>query len=232
MFFFNANQMFFNELIFTDNLVSCLTLVFWFSINLLTTFLYFYILVFLSFLLIHIGLVCVLVAYIIYCKRHALCNQIKMDKEFWSRPLRKIGQGFLLYGRIMHGYEIIGLENIPKNGPALLVIYHAAIGIDIAYVKSKIFLEQNRLPRAVADRYLFTVKGIRNIFEMINATSGSIEECESILNSGDLLLISPGGVREALFSDTTYNIVWNNRLGFAKIAMNTKVVLNKISILF
>ena len=33
-----------------------------------------------------------------------------------------------------------------------------------------------------------------------------------------------GGVREALFSDHNYNLEWGKRLGFAKVAIDAKVV--------
>ena len=33
-----------------------------------------------------------------------------------------------------------------------------------------------------------------------------------------------GGVREAFFSDEYYNLLWGNRVGFAKIAIEAKVV--------
>jgi len=33
-----------------------------------------------------------------------------------------------------------------------------------------------------------------------------------------------GGVREALFSDEYYGTLWGKRVGFAKIAVNAKVV--------
>jgi len=38
------------------------------------------------------------------------------------------------------------------------------------------------------------------------------------------LAISPGGVREALFSDEYYTMIWNGRRGFAKVALEAKVV--------
>lgn len=49
------------------------------------------------------------------------------------------------------------------------------------------------------------------------------KKCVEILRSGHLLAISPGGVREALISDETYNIVWGNRKGFAQVAIDAKV---------
>ena len=53
---------------------------------------------------------------------------------------------------------------------------------------------------------------------------GPQEECVKALRCGHLLGISPGGVREALFSDETYPLVWGKRKGFAQVAIDSKVV--------
>lgn len=45
-----------------------------------------------------------------------------------------------------------------------------------------------------------------------------------MFQNGELLALSPGGVREALFSDEYYKLVWNGRLGFAKVAQEAQVV--------
>jgi hypothetical protein len=39
-------------------------------------------------------------------------------------------------GWIWHGYEVIGLENIPESGPGLIVYYHAALPVDYYYLVS------------------------------------------------------------------------------------------------
>ncbi|KAM7533815.1 hypothetical protein Aperf_G00000113643 [Anoplocephala perfoliata] len=39
---------------------------------------------------------------------------------------------------------------------------------------------------------------------------------------GEVLLLSPGGVREALFSDEYYSLLWGKRRGFARIAIKAK----------
>lgn len=56
---------------------------------------------------------------------------------------------------------------------------------------------------------------------------GPKEVCVSALKKGYLLAISPGGLREALFSDETYPIMWGNRKGFAQVAIDAKVVSMK-----
>lgn len=38
-----------------------------------------------------------------------------------------------------------------------------------------------------------------------------------------MLAISPGGVYEAQFGDHTYELLWRNRIGFAKVALEAQV---------
>lgn len=46
---------------------------------------------------------------------------------------------------------------------------------------------------------------------------------ESIISVNNIINIS-GGVREALFGDEYYPIMWGNRCGFAKVAIQANVV--------
>ena len=41
-------------------------------------------------------------------------------------------------------------------------------------------------------------------------------------------MVITGGVREAYFSDEYYGLMWGQRIGFAKIAMEAKVVGYKV----
>ena len=52
---------------------------------------------------------------------------------------------------------------------------------------------------------------------------GGQANCMAALKRGDLLAISPGGVREAFFGQG-YRLVWKDRVGFAKVAVDAKVV--------
>ncbi|XP_044862896.1 transmembrane protein 68-like isoform X4 [Mauremys mutica] len=49
------------------------------------------------------------------------------------------------------------------------------------------------------------------------------DESVEILKKGNLLGVSPGGTREAFFSDENYNLLWGNRKGFAQVAIDAKV---------
>lgn len=60
--------------------------------------------------------------------------------------------------------------------------------------------------------------------EAVGVLHGPKEACVRTLESGDLLAIAPGGLREALFSDETYTVLWSDRKGFAQVAIDAKVV--------
>jgi 1-acyl-sn-glycerol-3-phosphate acyltransferase len=57
----------------------------------------------------------------------------------------------------------------------------------------------------------------------MNASTGSRESCAKILREGNIMVISPGGVYEAQFGDSNYEILWQKRTGFAKVAIEAKV---------
>lgn len=57
------------------------------------------------------------------------------------------------------GHEVIGLDKIPSEGPALLIYYHGALPVDMYYLVSKLLLLKSRQTRAVGDRFLFKIPG-------------------------------------------------------------------------
>ncbi|KAJ6662095.1 hypothetical protein lerEdw1_012560 [Lerista edwardsae] len=65
--------------------------------------------------------------------------------------------------------------------------------------------------------------GFKLLLDVLNVVHGSQEECIKALKNGHLLAIAPGGVREALFSNENYPILWGNRKGFAQVAIDAKV---------
>lgn len=70
--------------------------------------------------------------------------------------------------------------------------------------------------------------GFKLILEVFSIIHGPQEECVKALQNGHLLGISPGGVWEALFSDETYPLLWGKRKGFAQVAIDSKVVSDRL----
>jgi 1-acyl-sn-glycerol-3-phosphate acyltransferase len=56
----------------------------------------------------------------------------------------------------------------------------------------------------------------------MNVCRGSVESCVNILKEEKMIIVSPGGAHEALFGDSNYELMWKKRIGFAKIALESK----------
>ncbi|NXY44591.1 TMM68 protein, partial [Ceuthmochares aereus] len=65
--------------------------------------------------------------------------------------------------------------------------------------------------------------GFKLLLDVLGVLHGPKEECVKALKKGRLLAVAPGGVREALFSDEMYTIIWGDRKGFAQVAIDAEV---------
>ncbi|XP_013382530.1 transmembrane protein 68 [Lingula anatina] len=157
----------------------------------------------------------------IYRLRHQLKDAYSQD--FWNGARKTLAALWDAQGYIWHGYEVIGLDKIPSEGPALLVYYHGAIPIDIYYLIAKCILHKNRQLQAVGDRFLFHIPGWKLLMEVFCVQPGTVQSGIDLMKQGQLLAIAPGGVREAYFSDEFYGLQWGKRTGFAKIAVHAQV---------
>lgn len=144
------------------------------------------------------------------------------DKDIWDAGRKVVSAIWDALGWIWHGYEIIGIENIPPGG-ALLVYYHGAVPIDFYYICSHILLYEGRLINPVGDRFLFKIPGWSSLLEAFGVIPGTVQSCAALLRKGNLLAIAPGGVYEAQLGDHNYELLWRQRLGFAKVAIEAKV---------
>lgn len=160
--------------------------------------------------------------YLFITKHWKLLKADYNQTDVWKTSFKSLCIIWETIGDIWHGHELIGFENIPDEGHALLIYYHAAMPIDFYYVYSKTLLYKNRKMKIVADKFLFKVPGLGSALEAFEVTPGTKDLCVSLLNEGNILSISPGGVREALFSDHNYEIIWGNRAGFAQVALEAK----------
>ena len=130
-----------------------------------------------------------------------------------------------IYGRIVHGYEMEGIEKIPDSGPAILILYHAETPTEAGFFHSEIYLKKNRKIIQIVDRAAKKIPGYLTFMEAAEQTEGSLESCVEMMRRGELLAIYPGGTREALLADVSqYQVLWSKTAGFAKIAVQAKVV--------
>uniref|UniRef100_A0A3P8N6R7 Phospholipid/glycerol acyltransferase domain-containing protein n=1 Tax=Astatotilapia calliptera TaxID=8154 RepID=A0A3P8N6R7_ASTCA len=150
--------------------------------------------------------------------KEAYCNNL------WDGARKTLATLWDGHGAIWHGYEVHGMEKIPDEGPALIVYYHGAIPVDYYYFLAHVIIQKGRTCHSVADHFLFKIPGFKLLLEVFSVIHGPQEECVRALKNGHLLAISPGGVREALFSDETYPLLWGERKGFAQVAIDSRAV--------
>ncbi|PAV64836.1 hypothetical protein WR25_01060 [Diploscapter pachys] len=135
----------------------------------------------------------------------------------WPEFLQPHVEVLLLW--ITWAVDYIDLEYLD----ALFIYYHGCLPLDVYYLISKLVLHKKRSLHCVGDKFIFKIPGWRPLCKMFSITAGTVDECTTELNEGNLLCIAPGGVREALFSDpNVYDILWGKRLGFAKVVIASK----------
>lgn len=125
--------------------------------------------------------------------------------------------------RAYHRHEVVGLESIPKEGRVLLVVTHSLATYDIAMLFGAIEEKLGRIVRPLVDRLFFRIPYVGKFAEMVGGRQGSPEAAVDLLNQNEIVAVAPGGMREALRpSRERYQIRWEKRYGFARIAMETQ----------
>lgn len=159
------------------------------------------------------------IVHIYKIRQHFRVNELlQANVDFRVKARAAIGLLWECHGWIWHGYEVVGMENIPVDKPALVVYYHGVIPVDYYYLNSRLLIHRKKLMWTIAADFLFKTPGLRLLMEVIQATPGTVQQIADLLRGGDIVSVAPGGIREAQFSTEYYELVWNNHLGFARAA--------------
>lgn len=158
--------------------------------------------------------------------RGQLLNVVRRD----DTPLRKfvnvICYCWSVHARLWHSYEVIGFENVIKlqqqKKGLMIVYYHGALPLDVYYLNSWSHVNHSIPLRPVVDHFMFKVPGFRLLLDAFGALWGPRSRLEDVLREGEIVIVSPGGVREALHSKH-YQQIWGKRDGFAKVAEAAQV---------
>ena len=112
-----------------------------------------------------------------------------------------------------------GIDNVPKRG-ALLVGNHTVLGVlDLPLICAELW-ERGRIVRALGDHAQFKVPGWRNMLKSLGVVEGTRANCAELMQRSELILVFPGGGREvAKRKGERYKLVWKNRMGFARLAI-------------
>src|SRR6266545_3334741 len=117
--------------------------------------------------------------------------------------------------------EIIGLEHIPPGG-ALLVANHA-FGWDILFAMSAIRAKTGRQVWALGEHAWWKFPLVRRLASTFGTVDGTPENLDKLLARGELVLVMPGGLREALKPrELRYRLLWGHRYGFVRAAVRNQ----------
>lgn len=120
-----------------------------------------------------------------------------------------------------------GLENIPSERPILFVGNHVIwSGIDIVLMAAGLMREADIRIRPLGDRAHFMIPVWRDVLRAYGAVEGSRPNCARLMREGQCILVYPGGAREvAKRRGEKYKLLWGNRVGFAKMALEHDAII-------
>ncbi|XP_077789137.1 DGAT1/2-independent enzyme synthesizing storage lipids-like isoform X1 [Podarcis muralis] len=165
---------------------------------------------------------CCAVSFLLYIYKK-MNNQQENDfySKYWDKARHIMYCCFDIYGKIWHGYEVIGLEHLPK-GPGIVIFHHSIWLCGYCFFVCKAYEEKGRLCHSVIDHFLYKLPGPKMFCDVLFLRDFKKSECVEILKKGHLLGVAPGGGREANFSND-YSLIWGNHTGFARLALEAKV---------
>ena len=141
-----------------------------------------------------------------------------LDREAYERMLRS----FALL-RLWFQPKIEGVENIPNDEGALLVTNHGHFGLDLPVLLSLILEGTGRPVRSLGDRLVFATPIARDLAHSIGAIEGEPQATVALLQDDQLVLVYPGGAREALHdSRQAYALQWERSRGFIRAALRAQ----------
>jgi 1-acyl-sn-glycerol-3-phosphate acyltransferase len=142
--------------------------------------------------------------------------------------IRRTLPGMKAFSEIYHRGQVRGLENIPEDGPVLLVGNHSGgTLISDTFVFSAAFYDHFGPAREfhqLAHDLVFKTPGIRELVARWGTVPASPDNMERAIERGAALLVYPGGDHE------TYRPSWESskldfagRKGFARLALEHNV---------
>jgi 1-acyl-sn-glycerol-3-phosphate acyltransferase len=114
-----------------------------------------------------------------------------------------------------------GLDRIRADGAVLLVGNHTVFGmLDMPLMLGEIYRVTGRFVRGMADHAHFAVPGWRDVLVRQGGVRGTRENCRALLGASEAVLVYPGGGREvAKRKGEKYQLLWKERVGFARLAI-------------
>ena len=117
--------------------------------------------------------------------------------------------------------RIDGWEHLPSDRRYLLVGNHTTLGLfDVPFLVLDIHARTSVLVRSLGERQHYRVPVWRDLLSHLGTVNGTRENTRRLLADGQAVLVFPGGGREvARHRGDHYPLLWRERIGFARLAL-------------
>ena len=117
--------------------------------------------------------------------------------------------------------EVEGVQNLPA-GRALLVANHS-FGWDVVFAMAAIWRDTRRPVWALGEHVWWKVPFVRRLAAAVGTVDGTSENVDRLLMHDELVLVLPGGLREAVKPrDLRYRLLWGHRFGFVRASIRNQ----------
>lgn len=123
-----------------------------------------------------------------------------------------------------HRASVTNVERVPATGGAVIVSNHGRLDFDSFILLRLLLSHRGRLARLMADHLWLRIPLVREVFRRAGAVDGTPDNALGLLESGELVLTYPGGVREIFGGRFGHeHLDWSGRNGFARAALQAGV---------
>jgi 1-acyl-sn-glycerol-3-phosphate acyltransferase len=134
----------------------------------------------------------------------------------------KLMDYFIRFLEISLRFSINKIDNIPVSGPGILIMNHSAIPLDGMLLISIFLKQKKRMIRPLISKNLRKHLFLRESVMLWGGVDANAANALKLLRNGELLLIYPGGPKEAIKDDREkYRLIWEGEYGFIKLALLT-----------
>lgn len=117
--------------------------------------------------------------------------------------------------------EFLGLDALDLKKPALFIGNHTLYGLtDVPLMLEHLYTQRGLMLRSLGDRGHFGVPYWGDWLVQHGMVLGTPENCAALMRAGKSVLVFPGGAREVMrCRGEDYQLVWKQRTGFARMAI-------------
>ncbi|HMY81709.1 MAG TPA: lysophospholipid acyltransferase family protein [Agitococcus sp.] len=139
---------------------------------------------------------------------------------FSPPPLSRIQKALFLQ-KTWFDPVFMGLDNLDRAKPALYVGNHTLYGtLDGPLMLLGLYEHKGIFLRSLGDHIHFKVPLWGKLLVDNGCVAGTPENCQQLMEAKEHILVYPGGGREVMKNkDELYQLVWKQRTGFARMAM-------------